>query len=57
MAYVSMSHVRTLVGLHLLSFDPTCTSIKVSRECTEEVNRLLKLYRSDIPCIELSAVP
>ena len=55
MAYVAMSRVRTLAGLHLLAFDPK--SIKVSMECTEEVNRLRKLYRSDIPCIELSAVP
>ena len=55
MAYVAMSHVRTLAGLYLLAFDPK--SIKVSRECTEEVNRLRKLFRSDIPCIELSAVP
>ncbi|KAL5457558.1 hypothetical protein EMCRGX_G034829 [Ephydatia muelleri] len=54
MAYVAMSRVRTLAGLHLLSFDPK--SIKVSMECTE-VNRLRKLFRSDIPCIELSAVP
>ena len=55
MAYVAMSRVRTLAGLYLLAFDPK--SIKVSRECTEEVNRLRKLFRSDIPCIELSAVP
>eukprot|EP00731_Ephydatia_muelleri_P005830 Em0003g78a len=55
MAYVAMSRVRTLAGLHLLAFDPK--SIKVSMECTEEVNRLRKLFRSDIPCIELSAVP
>ena len=55
MAYVAMSRVRTLAGLYLLAFDPI--SIKVSRECTEEVNRLCKQYRRDIPCIELSAVP
>ena len=55
MAYVAMSRVRTLAGLYLLSFDRK--SIKVSRECTEEVNRLRKLFRSDIPCIELSGVP
>ena len=55
MAYVAMSRVRTLAGLYILAFDPI--SIKVSRECTEEVNRLRKQYRSDILCIELSAVP
>ena len=37
MAYVVLSRVRTLTGLHLLAFDPK--SIKVSRECIEEVNR------------------
>ena len=50
MAYVAMSRVRTLAGLYLLAFNPI--SIKVSRECTEEVNRLRKLYKSDIPYIE-----
>ena len=47
--------MRGTVPQYLLSFDRT--SIKVSRKCTEEVNRLRKLFRSDIPCIELSGVP
>ena len=49
MNFGRMSRVRTLAGLYLLAFDPI--TIKVSRECTEEVNRLHKQYRSDIPCM------
>ena len=52
MAYVSISRVRTLAGLHLLAFDPK--SIKVSDECVEEVNRLRKLFRPDLASIPLS---
>ena len=52
MAYVAISRVRTLAGLHLLAFDPK--SIKVSDECVEEVNRLRKLFRPDLASIPLS---
>ena len=38
MAYVAMSRVRTLEGLHLTAFDPQ--SIIVNNSCLEEVNRL-----------------
>ena len=38
MAYVALSRVRTLNGLHLLSFDPL--SVKVSNPCINEINRL-----------------
>ena len=55
MAYVAMSRVRTLAGLYVLAFDPKC--IKVSTECIEEVNRLRKLFKTDLPCIEVSNVP
>ena len=58
MAYVAMSRVRTLADLYvLLAFDSKC--IKVSTECIEEVNRLRKLFKMDLPyaCIEVSNVP
>ena len=49
-----MSRVRTLAGLYVLAFDSKC--IKVSTECIEEVNRLRKLFKMDLPCIEVSNV-
>ena len=52
MAYVAISRVRTLAGLHLLAFDPK--SIKVSDECVQEVNRLRQLFRPDLTSIPLS---
>jgi len=45
-AQVALLRVRTLEGVHLTSFDPC--SIKVSNNCLEEVNRLRKVYRSDL---------
>ena len=50
-------HVHTGITLKLAGLYLLAISIKVSRQCTEEVNRLRKQYRSDIPCIELSAIP
>ena len=47
MAYVALSRVRSLTGLHLLSFDPK--SIIVSNRSLEEYNRLRKMYRPDLP--------
>ena len=52
MAYVALSRLRSLSGLHLLAFDPR--SIIVSPKCLQELNRLRQLYRKDLP---LYAVP
>ena len=46
MAYVAISRVRTLAGLHLVAFDPN--SIMVSTTCLKEVNRLRQVYRPDL---------
>ena len=42
MAYVALSRVRSLSGVHLTAFSPT--SIMASRTCVEEVNRLRQKY-------------
>ena len=47
MAYVALSRVRTLSGLHLANFSPK--SVIVSRKCLSEFNRLRQLFRSDLP--------
>ena len=47
MAYVALSRVKSLSGLHLLAFDPN--SIMVSSRSIEEYNRLRKAYRPDLP--------
>ena len=47
MAYVALSRVRTLSGVHLVAFDPK--SIMVSNNCIAELNRLRQLYRPDLP--------
>ena len=46
MAYVALSRVRTLNGVHLTDFDPA--SITVSTNCLEEINRLRTIYRKDL---------
>ena len=51
MAYVAMSRVRTLKGLHLTAFDPK--SIIVNNACLEEVNRLRSCFRKDLPLYEI----
>uniref|UniRef100_A0A1X7U4A9 OTU domain-containing protein n=1 Tax=Amphimedon queenslandica TaxID=400682 RepID=A0A1X7U4A9_AMPQE len=52
MAYVALSRVRTLNGLHLLSFDPL--SVTVSNPCNNEINRLRSKFRKDLPQIKKS---
>ena len=49
MAYVALSRVRSLAGLHLLAFDSK--SIIVSTSCLQEVNRLREAYRKDLPMV------
>ena len=46
MAYVALSRVRSLNGLHLTNFDPS--SIMVSETSLKEVNRLRGIYRKDL---------
>ena len=46
MAYVALSRVRSLNGLHLTAFDPK--SIKVNVKALREINRLRRLYRPDL---------
>ena len=46
MAYVALSRVRTLDGVHLTSFTPN--SIMVSSDCVSEINRLRSTFRSDL---------
>ena len=50
MVYLALSSVRTLNGLHLLSFDPL--SVKVSNPCINAINRLRSKFRSDLPEIK-----
>ena len=47
MAYVALSRVRTLSGLHLIAFDPA--TIKLSTQRLKEVNRLRETFNNTIP--------
>ena len=51
MAYVALSRVRSLDGLHLTAFHPA--SIKVNVKCLREINRLRQLHRKDLPLYEI----
>ena len=51
MAYVALSRVRSLAGLHLISFTPS--SIVASPACIQEINHLRAAYRSDLPSYDL----
>ena len=46
MAYVAVSRVRTLQGLHRVAFEPE--SIMVSTSCLKEINRLRATYKPDL---------
>ena len=52
MAYVALSRVRSLSGLHLIEFHSK--SLMVSGSCLKEVNRLREKYRPDL---SLYAIP
>ena len=47
MAYVTLSRVRSLSGLYLLTFDPN--SLIASPSCIRVVNRLRQTFRKDLP--------
>uniref|UniRef100_A0A1X7TNE7 ATP-dependent DNA helicase n=1 Tax=Amphimedon queenslandica TaxID=400682 RepID=A0A1X7TNE7_AMPQE len=47
MAYVALSRVRTLSGVHLTCFNPK--SLMVSSCSIKEINRWRQLYRPDLP--------
>lgn len=46
-AYLALSHVCSLSGVHLVSYDPSC--IKVSCLSIIELNRLRKTYMPGLP--------
>ena len=43
---MALSRLRSLEGLHLLSFDPN--SITVSQNCLSKIKRLRETYRKDL---------
>ena len=48
MAYVTLSRLRTLSGVHLVDFNPKSVEM-VSIPSLKELNRLRNLYRQDLP--------
>ena len=55
MAYVALSRVRSLVGLHLSAVGPH--SITVSTSCLKEVNCLRETFKSDLPLYDILVKP
>ena len=53
MAYVALSRVKSLLGLHLISLDKD--SIRVNRKSIMEINRLREMYRKDLPLYDVPA--
>ena len=54
MAYVALSRVRSLSGLHLIEF--LSNSLMVSPSCLKEVNGLREKYRPDLPLYAIPAL-
>ena len=52
MAYVALSRLKSLAGLHLFAFTPQ--SVRVNVKCLKEVNRLRQEYRTDLPLYDVS---
>ena len=52
MAYVALSRVRTLSGVYLTDFEPD--SIRVDPKSVEEINRLRRLFRPDLPALTIA---
>ena len=52
MAYVALSRLKSLAGVHLVAFTPQ--SVKVNVKCLKEVNRLRQEYRTDLPLHDVS---
>ena len=52
MAYVALSRLKSLAGVHLVAFTPQ--SVKVNVKCLKEVNRLRQEYRTDLPLYDVS---
>jgi ATP-dependent DNA helicase PIF1 len=48
-AYVALSRVTTLEGLHLINFDPS--QVKALQSALCEINRLRVTYRPDLQCV------
>ena len=55
MAYIALSRVQSLSGLHLAAFNPKF--IMVSKSCLTEVNHLRDTYRKDLPQYSLPVEP
>ena len=51
MAYVALSRVRSLSGLHLSAFNPC--SIIASPSCIREINRVRDAFRKDFPLYDM----
>ena len=53
MAYLALSRVKSLLGLHLIALDKD--SIRVNRKSIMEINRLREIYRKDLLLYDVPA--